>query len=76
MTDEDKKTVPKLPRIPYGTIALVTDQRLIYFYNKAGKKVGELDFSTGQILFEGAMDESSNAFFSLLKDAINPFLTK
>ena len=60
--------------LPYGTVASVSDQRIVTLYNKEGKKVGEIDFSGDKVIFEGSMDQSANSFFALLRDIINPFL--
>jgi len=63
-----------MEKMPYGTIASVSEQRIITVYNKDGDKIGEIDFSGGKVIFEGSMDQSANSFFALLRDIINPFL--
>ncbi len=63
-----------MAELPFGTVASISDLRIVTFYNKDGNKVGEIDFSTEKILFEGNVGDSANSFFALLRDIINPFL--
>lgn len=63
-----------MAELPYGTVASISERRIITFYNTDGSVVGEVDFSGDKILFEGSVSDSANSFFALLRDVINPFL--
>ncbi len=63
-----------MAELPFGTVASISELRIVTFFNKDGDKVGELDFSAEKIIFEGNAGDSANSFFALLKDVINPFL--
>ena len=68
----DKEAIMR-PPVPEGTILSLSELRIVTFYNKAGQKIGEVDFSTDKILFEGAIDNTADRLFSFLKLIIDPY---
>ena len=61
------------PLVPEGTILSLSELRVVTFYNKDGQKIGEVDFSTDKVLFEGAIDKTADRLFSFLKHIIDPY---
>ena len=61
------------PPVPEGTILSLSELRVVTFYNKDGQKIGEVDFSTDKVLFEGAIDKTADRLFSFLKHIIDPY---
>ena len=61
------------PLVPEGTILSLSELRVVTFYNKDGQKIGEIDFSTDKVLFEGAIDKTADRLFSFLKHIIDPY---
>lgn len=62
-----------MAELPEGTILSLSDARIVTVYNKVGIKVGEIDFSTDKILFEGAIDNTADRLFSFIKHIIDPY---
>ena len=61
------------PPVPEGTILSLSGLRIVTFYNKEGNIIGEVDFSTDRVLFEGSIDNTADRLFSFLKHIIDPY---
>ncbi len=62
--------------LPPRTIMTLSDTRLVTFFNKMGDKIGEIDFSTDKIIFEGNMSSSAEVLFGFLRDILEPLYNK
>ena len=62
-----------MANLPDKTVVSFSEDRKVTFYNKYGEIVGELDFSTDIVSFEGKIADSADSFFKMLQNAINPF---
>ena len=59
--------------LPEGTILSLSKHRVVTIYNDNNKAIGEIDFSTDQLIFEGNVNTAADRLFSLLEFIIKPF---
>ena len=58
-------------KLPDGTILSLSKYRVVTLYNDKGETIGEIDFSTDKIIFEGSVDDAANSLFLLLRHALD-----
>jgi len=58
--------------LPKDTIFSISANRVISFYNKNGKIIGEVDYNSKKIIFEGKMHETAESLFNFLRDILGP----
>jgi len=61
-----------MTNLPEGTLLSISKYRIITLYNESGEAIGEIDYSSKKILFDGNTDESADSLFKLLQQAVGP----
>ena len=62
--------------LPKDTLFSVSGNRVISFYNRNGKVIGEVDFNKKNIMFEGEMHKTAEVLFNFLRDILEPLYKK
>ena len=62
--------------LPKDMIFSVSGNRVVSFYNRNGKIIGEIDYNKTGIIFEGDMHSTAEALFNFVNDILEPLYKK